>query len=87
MYWIVFEKQPALRRRLLELLAARNAIVLAAHIHTTTLETYHSDVGAITQFCSFAMADSWSEGKTLTSTDAMKELDAVMEKHGHIHEP
>ncbi len=81
-FWLVFEKQPALRRRLLELLAARNAIVLAAHIHTTTLETYHSEAGAITQFCSFAMADSWSEGKTHTSTDAMKDLDAVMEKHG-----
>jgi len=49
--WVVYgiPDKPALRRRLLDVLAKNNAIVLCAHVHTTALVHWQSSAGKITQ--------------------------------------
>ena len=67
--WIVNgwrPNNPEQRRRLVSLLARRNAIVLTAHIHRTTLLRYKSQEGEITQLTSYSMP-SVLEGKFVQS--------------------
>ena len=56
--WIVYGQRPdkpAKRRRMITLLAQRNAIVLTAHVHRTNLTRYRSEEGTITQFVSYSI--------------------------------
>lgn len=61
--WIVFGRpdRSEERRKLLSLLAGRNAVVLCAHIHRTTLFRYRSPEGTITQLSSFSLPANLSE--------------------------
>ncbi|MBR0457638.1 MAG: metallophosphoesterase [Victivallales bacterium] len=81
-FWMVYEKKPELRRRLLELLAERNAIVLSAHIHIQTLVNYRSPKGTITQFSSFSMPSAWKKVEKYEEADGLKGLKATMEDAG-----
>ena len=85
-FWIVFERKTPLRRRLLDLLAARKAIVLAAHIHNTTLNTYSSKAGTITQFTSFSMPAGWKDTVDFTEKDYTAELKTTMDKAKKNHD-
>lgn len=71
--WVI-SGDPALRKELLKLMAERNAIVLAAHTHKTSLFRYTRTDGTITQFTSY------SRVKKLT--DRFKEN---TEKDGNIY--
>jgi hypothetical protein len=84
-FWIVFEHKTQLRRRLLDMLAARKTIVLAAHIHATTLATYSSAKGTITQFTSFSMPTAWKSTVQFKKGDYTADVKAAMEKHAKGH--
>ncbi len=85
-FWIVFERKTPLRRRLLDLLASRNAIVLAAHIHNTTLNTYRSKAGTITQFSSFSMPAEWKNTVDFKEKDYTAALKTTMDKAKKNHD-
>ncbi|MBP5638173.1 MAG: metallophosphoesterase [Victivallales bacterium] len=85
-FWIVFERKTPLRRRLLDLLAARKAIVLAAHIHNTTLTTYRSKAGTITQFTSFSMPVDWKDTVDFKEKDYTAALKTAMDKAKKNHD-
>ncbi len=81
-FWLVFGDNASRRRRLLDALASRNAIVLTAHIHTTTLLSYSSDRGSVTQFSSFSMPNRWESTRTFSISDGMSQLEKAMDTAG-----
>jgi hypothetical protein len=81
-FWVVFEKNAKYRRRLLDALASRNAIVLTAHIHATTLLNYASEKGTVTQFSSFSMPSKWEGTRKFSVSDGMTQLKMAMDKAG-----
>ncbi len=81
-FWLAFGDNAALRRQLLDMLAARHAIVLAAHVHVTTLLSYRSAKGTITQFTSFSMPESWTNAPAFSANDALPELSKAIQTAG-----